>query len=466
MAELEPSRALFADLYELTMAQAYWQSGVTARATFSLTFRSYPPDRGYFVLAGVQDVLEYLQGLRYSNDDLDLLRSQGVFASDFLEYLRGLRFTGEVRAMPEGTIFFANEPVVEVTAPVVEAQIVETFLINQINLQSILATKASRAVHAARGKTVVDFAARRTQGIEAANKLARVGYMAGFSGTSNVMAGALYGIPTFGTMAHSFVQSFPTEGEAFRAYAGSFPDASTFLVDTFDTLEGVLAAVRVAEEMRRRGHALRAVRLDSGDILDLSLKARALLDKAGLPNVQVIASGGLDEFEIDRLLEAGAPIDGFGVGTKIGVSADAPWTDCAYKLVEYDGRPVVKLSTGKQSSPGSKQVLRYHDMRGNYLRDVVAVAGETPPEEGPISLLGEVMRGGRPTVQPRSLETLRERFSEEFGRLPDRYKALRSPPRYEVATSAGLMALQRAVSEEMKGRSSGGVVFRTTGARE
>ena len=456
MADQKPSLAMFTDLYELTMAQVYWQSDVTAPATFSLFIRSYRPDRAYYVLAGVQDVLEYLEGFEFSEGDIEALRAEGRFAEGFLDFLGQLRFRGGVRAMPEGTIFFANEPVLEVTAPIIEAQVVETVLINQINLQSVLATKSSRVVHVARGRKVVDFGARRAQGIDAANKLARVSYMAGFSGTSNVMAGELYGIPTFGTMAHSFVECFPSEEDAFRAYAGSFPESSTFLVDTYDTVEGVHRAITVAEEMRRRGHALRAVRLDSGDLLDLSIKARAVLDDAGFNDVQVFASGGLDEFELDSLLTAGAPIDGFGVGTKVGVSADAPWADCAYKLVEYDGCPVVKLSAGKESTPGPKQVFRYRDAEGTYLQDVVGLAGERPPREGGEPLLSQVMVEGRPTQRTNSLEQLRERFSQEFGHLPERHKALRSPAMYRVSTSAELAAQQRAVSDDAMGREGEG----------
>jgi nicotinate phosphoribosyltransferase len=447
-----PSLALFSDLYELTMAQAYWQSGVTARATFSLYFRSYPPDRAYFVLAGIQDALEYLGGFHFSDADIELLYSRGQLAEEFIEFLRGLRFTGSVRAMSEGTIIFANEPVIEVTAPVIEAQIVETYLINQVNLQSILATKASRVVQAAAGKVVVDYSARRAHGIDAANKVARVSYMVGFSGTSNVMAGMLYGIPTFGTMAHSFVESFPSERESFRAYADSFPDTSTFLVDTYDTLEGIGSAVAVANEMRRRGHALRAIRLDSGDLLHLSVQARALLDEAGLTEVRVFASGGLDEFEVDSLVKAGAAIDGFGVGTRVGVSADAPWANCVYKLVEYDGRPTLKLSSGRQTAPGPKQVFRYHDAEGTFRHDIVGLADERAPDDGGQGLLGEVMSEGRPTQRPQSLQQLRERFAREFDRLPDVHKALRSPAMYGVSTSAKLERLRRAVSQEVRGK--------------
>ena len=455
MPPAEPSQALFTDLYQLTMAQAYWQSGQTARATFSLYFREYPPDRAYFVLGGLADVLDYLEGFRFSDDDIAFLRTSDKFNQDLLDYLSRLRFTGDVRAMPEGSIFFTGEPVVEVTAPIIEAQLVETFLLNQINLQTVLATKASRVIHAAGEKMVVDFAARRTHGTDAANKLARASYMVGFAGTSNVLAGRLYGIPTFGTMAHSFVTTFEDEADSFRAYADSFPATSTFLVDTYDTVEGTKKAIEVALEMKRRGYALRAIRLDSGDLLDLSLKSRVLLNEAGLHDVDVFASGGLDEFEVDALLKAGAPIDGFGVGTKVGVSADAPWTDCAYKLVEYDCRPVLKLSPGKQTMPGPKQVYRVRDQEGGLLRDVIARATEPCPHDGAEPLLGDVMRKGERCVSPPSLMELRERFRGEFACLPEEHKALRSPSRYEVTTSGELESLTSRVTQKSKARESG-----------
>jgi nicotinate phosphoribosyltransferase len=453
MSPADLSLGLFTDFYELTMAQAYWQSCQTASATFSLFFRKYPPDRAYFVLAGLADVLNYLEGLRFSPGDLEYLDSLGRFDRDFLEYLRQLRFTGSVRAMPEGSIFFINEPVIEVAGPVIEAQLVETFLVNQINLQTILATKASRVVHAARGRQLVDFAARRTHGVEAANKLARVSYLAGFDSTSNTLAGALYGIPVSGTMAHSYVTSFESEIESFRHFGRSFPDTSTFLVDTYDTLEGTRKAAVVALEMREQGHPLRGIRLDSGDMLDLALKARVILDEAGLREVQIFASGGLDEFEVDELLRPGAPIDAFGVGTKVGVSADAPWTDCAYKLVEYAGRPVLKLSTKKQTLPGPKQVFRYRDPAGTYLRDVIARADERSEDGEP--LLGEVMEEGRRVTPDPTLEELRKRFRREFACLPQQHKALRSPELYDARISKELEQLRQRVVRETAAREVG-----------
>ncbi len=448
MPRREFSLGLFTDLYELTMAQAYWQSGKTAQATFSLFFRNYPPDRAYFVFAGLQDILEYLEGFQFTSDDIAFLRTLKKFDDGFLSYLGKLRFTGSVRAMPEGTVFFADEPVIEVVGPIIEAQLVETFLVNQANVQSMLATKASRVMHAAQGKIVVDFAARRTHGTDVASKLARVCYIAGFASTSNVLAGALTGIPTSGTMAHSFVATFEDEIDSFRAYASSFPDASTFLVDTYDTLDGTRKAIKVAKEMRGQGHELRAIRLDSGDLLDLSLKCRALLDEAGFNEVQVFASGGLDEFEVDALLKAGAPIDGFGVGTKVGVSADAPWTDCAYKLVEYDGRPTLKLSSEKQTLPGPKQVYRIRDVNNNFQRDVIARDDEPPPTEGAEPLLFEVMRDGKPASSLPTLKELRERFASEFACLPDQHKALKTPEHYHVSITDALERMRsKAVSD-------------------
>jgi len=449
------SRALFTDLYQLTMAQAYWQSGTTAPATFSLFFRSYPPDRSYFVFAGLADVLEYLERFRFTGGDIEGLRSLGKFDGEFLNYLAKLQFRGSVRAMREGSLFFVNEPVIEVTAPVIEAQIVETFLLNQVNVQSVLATKASRVVYAARGRSVVDFAARRTHGTEAADRFARASYMVGFSGTSNVLAGATHGIPTFGTMAHSFITCFESEAESFRAYASSFPDSSTFLVDSYDTIHGTRNAIEVAREMRQRGHRLQAIRLDSGDLLSLSRKARVLLDGAGLDDVQLFASGGLDEFELDALLRAGAPIDGFGVGTKVGVSADAPWTDCAYKLVEYAGQPVLKLSSGKMTLAGSKQVYRCRDETGDYLRDVIACAGEKAPQEDGEPLLHEVMRNGKRLGPQPTLQELREHFAQGFAHLPECHKSLRSPAPYRVEVSAGLERLQKQATQKVREKELG-----------
>ena len=442
------SLSLFTDLYELTMAQAYWQAGVTEQACFSLFVRRLPTDRGYLVFAGLEDMLDALSGLRFSDDDIVFLSSLRLFDEDFLDYLRCLRFGGCVRAMQEASVFFANEPALEVTAPVIEAQIVETLLLNQFNVQTMLATKAARVVSAADGRAVVDFAARRAQGIDSAIKFASAAYIAGFAGTSNALAAKRYGIPAVGTMAHSFITSFDSELEAFSAYAASFPDSSTFLVDTYDTIQGIRNAITVAKRMREQGHELNAIRLDSGDLLALSIEARSMLDAAGLPEVQVLASGGLDEFQIESLLSLGAAIDGFGVGTNVGTSADYPWLDCVYKMVEYDGKPTMKLSEDKETLVGAKQVFRYVGEDGMYAGDVIGCADEPVPD-GTETLLSEVMRDGRRLEVAPSLAELRQRRSSEIGRLSDAQRQLRSPDEYPIRVSERLQSRQQRAKQDI-----------------
>lgn len=445
----KPSLTTFTDLYQLTMAQAYWRSGHTATATFSMTFRGYPKDRGYYVAAGLQDVLTYLEGLQFTQDDIGLLDGLGMFDKAFLGFLSQVRFEGDVRALAEGTICAHDAPVIEVTAPIIQGQFAETYILNQINLQTMLATKASRCVFAARDKYVVDFGARRIHGTDAANKFARVSYIAGFAGTSNVQAGLTYGIPLYGTMAHSFVTSFEQEVDSFRAYAKTFPNGTTLLVDTYSTEQGVRNAIKVGLEMAQRGYTLRAVRLDSGDLLELSRLARRVLDEAGLRTVQVFASGGLDEFSLEGLVSAGAPIDGFGVGTKVGVSADAPWTDCAYKLVEYDSRPVLKLSPGKATLPGPKQVYRRQAEDGMLLGDTITDASSSPaPDARP--LLELVMKDGKRLRPDPSLNEVRESFRREFAALPEPHKALRSPTPYPSQISPDLELITEEASAEAR----------------
>ncbi|MBT6681151.1 MAG: nicotinate phosphoribosyltransferase [Chloroflexi bacterium] len=433
MSRFAPSNALFTDLYQLTMAQAYLRSGQTDEATFSLFVRNLPPDRGYLLFAGLEDVLSFLEDLGFTKDDLDYLRSTGQFGDDLIEYLSGFRFTGSVRAMDEGTPFFAGEPVIEVTAPVIEGQIVETFLINQVNMQSLFATKASRVVRAAIGAGVADFAARRTHGTDAGNKFARASYIGGFVGTSNVGAGAMYGIPTIGTMAHSFITSFDSELAAFRAYAAAFPNTTTLLVDTYDTAKGVEAAITVAHELEAAGHRLVGIRLDSGDLDVTSRMARKMLDEASLPYVQIVASGGLDEFSIETLASGGSPVDAYGVGTKAGVSADAPWSDAAYKQVTYAGQPVAKFSPGKSTLPGPKQVWRCHDEGdGKVLHDHLTSADAPAPDPLAVPLLRDVMRNGKRAGELPSIESVREKVRSEMEQLPDSVRALSDPATVEV----------------------------------
>ncbi len=433
--------SLATDLYELTMAQSYWEHGMHGQAVFSLFVRTLPQGRGYLVAAGLEDVLRYLESLSFTASDLQYLESTGIFSPPFLGYLSGLRFTGEVWAVPEGTLVFANEPILEVKAPIIEAQLAETYIINQVHLQTVIATKAARCVWAAQGRALVDFSFRRTHGVEAGLKVARCCYLVGFAATSNVLAGKVYGIPVAGTMAHSYIMAFPSELEAFQAFVRSFPERSILLIDTYDTVQGARIAAQVGQEMAQRGHRLRGVRLDSGDLLSLSREVRKILDEAGLAEAQILASGGLDELEMEALVREGAPIDAFGVGTRMGVSADAPWLDMAYKLVEYEGRPVLKLSQGKATLPGAKQVFRFYDGTGAMSRDVLALRDEEVSGGRP--LLRQVMKEGRILGPLPTLQELRRRFQEEFARLPEAYKDLRAPATYPVEVSPGIASLQQ-----------------------
>ena len=442
--------ALFTDLYELTMAQGYFRQGMSSQATFSLFVRPSRVKRSYLVSAGLEDVLRYLEDFSFSGSAIDYLRSTSTFTDDFLDYLGSLRFTGRVRAIPEGRIYFHNEPALEITAPIIEAQIIETLVINQVNLQSLIATKAARCLWAGRGKALVDFSLRRAHGVDAGMKAARSSYMVGFSSTSNVLAGKTYGLPVAGTMAHSFVTSFEREIDAFRAYAESFPDDTVLLLDTYDTVAAAAKAAEVGREMEARGHRLRAVRLDSGDLLGLSRDVRRVLNEAGLDYVRVLVSGGLDEFQVDELVQAGAPIDAFGVGTRMAVSGDAPWLDMAYKLVKYAGRPVLKLSTGKVSLADEKQVFRLRDDEGRLRGDVIGLSDETPPESGAEPLLETFMENGEMLAPPPAIEELRERFRIEFAALDDRFKVVKNPAKYPVRLSSRLRRLQRDLTAQLE----------------
>jgi nicotinate phosphoribosyltransferase len=439
--------ALLTDLYQLTMAQSYFQSRKLETATFSLFIRSYPRNRSYFVSAGLQDVLEFLEQFTVDAAAIDFLRARGMFTDDFLDYLKALRFTGEVWALPEGRLFFQDEPVLEVTAPIIQAQIVETFIINQINLQSLIATKAARCTHAAQSRAVVDFALRRTHGIDAGMKVARSSYVAGFCGTSNVRAGQYYGIPIVGTMAHSFVSSFEREIEAFRAFVASFPNNSILLIDTYDTLAGARNAVQIAKEMVQRGQRLQGVRIDSGDLAQMAFQVRKIFDAAGLKDVKIIGSGGLDEYDLAEFSAANVPYDSYGVGTKMGVSGDAPWLDIAYKLVEYDGRSVLKLSPGKASWPGRKQVFRIRNPQGQLQKDIIALRDEQIPNAEP--LLEKVMAQGKITVAARSLEKIRESFLEQFNHLSEASKTVHRPALYPVEVSPSLLQLRQETERQV-----------------
>jgi len=437
---------LLTDLYQLNMMQAYLDHGETKTAVFELFFRKLPPRRGYLIAAGLQQALEYLETLHFTAEDLAWLKGSGRFGRGFLDYLAGFRFTGDVHAMPEGTVFFADEPIIRVTAPLPEAQLVETRLINLLHFQTLVAAKAARMVTAAPGRLLVDFGLRRAHGAEAGLLAARACYIAGFAGTATVLAEQTFGIPIYGTMAHSFVQAYDDETAAFESFARSRPENLILLIDTYDTEAGARKVVALAPRLRASGISLRGVRLDSGDLLDLSCKVRAILDAGGLQDVAIFASGGLDEDVLARLVDGGAPIGGFGIGTSLTTSSDQPALDCAYKLQEYAGLPRRKRSTGKATWPGRKQVWRRYDAAGFMAGDLLALEGD--PQEGE-PLIRLVMQGGRPLAPPPSLADLRARVADASARLPPGLKSILPSDHYGVAISRALVELTAAVDRRL-----------------
>jgi nicotinate phosphoribosyltransferase len=443
----QPSPILFTDLYELTMLQAYLEEGQDDEAVFSLFVRRLPERRNFLLACGLDTVLRFLETAHFDRAALDYLATLGLFCDRFLRSLEAFRFAGDVYAVPEGTPVFANEPIIEIVAPMPQAQLVETFLLNQVTLQTTLASKAARVVCAARGHQVVDFGLRRMQGLDAGLKSARVFHIAGLAGTSNLAAGQIYRVPVYGTMAHSYIQSHDDEYGAFRDFARLYP-STILLVDTYDTLEGVRHVVRLARELGA-AFRVRAVRLDSGDLAGLARDARSILDEAGLQGVQIFASGGLDEEKIERLLASAAPIDGFGVGSDLAVSSDAPSLDAVYKLVSYRGRGRTKLSEGKGVLPGRKQVYRV-EADGVALRDVIAGADE-PFDPSEMDPAHETHGRGRPLLMPMMrrgerlpagqdlLDTARARAKAELDRLPEVLRQLApAASHYPVAISQNL----------------------------
>jgi len=433
------------------MCASYFDNGRTEPATFDLFIRKLPPNRSYYVFAGLEQALLYLRSLRFTSKQIDYLRTHG-FKEGFLSHLQGFRFSGDVWAVPEGTVVFPNEPLMRVTAPIIEAQLVESFLLNTVNLQTMIATKASRVVHAAQGRAVIEFGLRRTHGTDAAMKAARCSYIAGCNGTSSVLAGMRYGIPIFGTMAHSFVMFFDNEVEAFKAFAKTFPRSSTLLIDTYDNVKGAENAATVAEQLKRKGFQLGGVRIDSGDLVEISRKVRELLDEKGLGYVKVFASGDLDEYKIQKLLHKGANIDAFGVGTRMSTSQDRPYVDVIYKLCEKmdkSGRfvPTMKLSQAKLTLPARKQVYRVKDKSGSFVKDIVAVHDESV-EGAP--LLVKVMEKGKIAYRLPKLEEIRENALRNLSKLPDMYKRLERAPRYPVVLSPHLRDLLKELRSELK----------------
>lgn len=434
-----PGGSLFTDLYELSMAQAYVADGLTVAADFEIYFRDPGPRRGYVIAAGLESVLAALEQFGFDDGELEYLASLGQFDRGFIDWLATIRFEGEVTALPEGTAVFPDEPLLRLRAPLPLAQILETRVLNAIHYESLIATKAVRMVDAAAGRNVVDFGARRAHGVDAAVAAARASWIGGCAGTSNMLAGRRFGLPVLGTMAHSFIQAHGDELEAFRRFVAHYP-ATTLLVDTYDTIEGVRKVIRLAEELGD-AFAVQAIRIDSGNLNRASRRARELLDAAGLNRVAIIVSGGLSEYRIEELVNAGAPVDGFGVGTELVVSRDEPTLDFAYKLVACDDQPRMKTSAGKASLPGPKQVFRQWD-DGRMVRDIIATAGETLAGE---PLLQPVMRGGDRLDPPESLATIRSRVTDQLDALPTEIRRLdidARSTRYPVAFSEYLERLR------------------------
>ncbi len=458
---LEPGEIpLLTDFYQLTMAASYFAIGYNDIASFNLTVRRMGPRRGFLVTAGLERFLEVLEQFRFEPAMIDYLDSLQLFQRDFLEFLAGLRFTGEVWAMPEGTIFFGEEPILEVRAPLIEAQLLETLAVNQIGMASLIASKAARSYAVAGGRRLIDFGLRRSQGADAGLIAARSSYLAGFEGSSNVLAGRRYKIPLYGTMAHSFVMVHDHERDAFSNFARTFPKLTTLLVDTYDTVRGIENAAQVGLELQPLGITLRGVRLDSGDLADLSRKARRILDERGLKDVSIFASGNLDEYRIEELTEAKAPIDAFGVGTAMVVSLDAPALDIAYKLAEYAGVPRLKTSQAKLSLPGRKQVFRAWNTSGSPIGDLIGLIEESSetvlPEFKPsparvTPLLSRQFAEGRRLPPQPTLAESRNTFLEGFARLGSDYKRIDRPATYPVRQSAALRALL--ISEKLRAES-------------
>lgn len=443
------NRSMLTDLYQLTMMAAYHDSGKKDdTATFDLFIRKLPDDWGYFIANGIEDAIDYATSISFTDDDVSYLRDQGIFKEEFLESLSGFRFGGEIAAVPEGTAVAPNTPLIRVTANRSEAQILETLLLTPINFQTMIASKASRIVRAAGEAGVVDYGLRRAQEKDAAMTGARATYIAGGTGTSNVLAGKEYGIPIKGTMAHSFVMGHDSELEAFRAYVRTYPKNGILLVDTYDTIQGVKNAAIVANELKESGGNVFAVRLDSGDLAELSKNARKILDDAGLPEVKVTASNDLNEYKIDHLNKNGACIDGFGVGTEQITAKPVAAIPGVYKLVEDENGPKIKLAPGKVTYPGRKQVYRVSDEDGNSLYDVLALEGEDVPFGTP--LLETVVRDGRRIVPRRSLDEIRSHAQESVNSLPEEALRLQATP-YEMRPSSGLQSLVEELRETYGG---------------
>jgi len=444
--------ALLVDLYQLTMMQAYRERGMDALAVFEFFVRKLPEERNFLMAAGLEQALDYLEGLRFTPRELDYLSRCGQLSRDFVDSLEHFRFAGDVDAMPEGCVFFADEPILRVVAPLPQAQFVETRLINLLQLQVLVASKAARCVLAAPGKRLVDFGFRRAHGAEAGLLSARAAYIAGFAATSAVEAGMRWSIPIAGTMAHSFVQAHEVELEAFEHFARTFPSGSTLLIDTYDTERAARRMVALVHRLGAEGVRVRAVRLDSGDLAEHAFRVRAILDAGGLHDVQIFASGSLDEWALREIAAREAPIDGYGVGTRVNTAADAPYFDCAYKLQEYAGMPRRKRSEAKATWPGRKQVLRRLDADGRIAGDTLTLVDDPQPGH---PLIERVMQGGRRLGPSPDLASVREFAHAELERLPPPLRRLEKAPRYPVEVSAALRTLADQVDRRIDAANRG-----------
>jgi nicotinate phosphoribosyltransferase len=438
--------ALLTDLYQLNMIQSYLEYGVTETSVFEFFVRKMPACRNFLIAAGLDTVLEFVANLHFSDDELAWLERTGRFSKQLLEYLRAFRFTGSIHAMPEGTAFFPDEPILRVTAPLPEAQLIETRVINLLQFQTLIASKAARMVLAAPGKLLVDFGLRRAHGGEAGLMAARASYLAGFAGTATILAEKLYGVPLYGTMAHSFVQAHDDETIAFERFARSRPENLVLLIDTYDTAAAARKVVTLAPRLRSAGISVRGVRLDSGDLAELSRTVRRILDAGGLADVTIFASGGLDEHEINRLLAAGAPIDGFGIGTSLTTSFDVPAFDCAYKLQEYAGLARRKHSAGKATWPGRKQVWRRVCSDQRLAGDVLSLEGDRQSGK---SLIEKVMCRGQRLAPSPTLAESRARVARELERLPSGLRRLSSSEAYPVVIGDALLQLAVDVDQRL-----------------
>jgi nicotinate phosphoribosyltransferase len=442
---MDPARSpLLTDLYQLTMLQAYFEEGLEEEAVFEFFVRRLPPSRNFLLAAGLEPALDFLESFRFGPEDLEWVAADARFRPAFVERLAQLRFEGDVDAMPEGTAFFPDEPILRVVAPLPQAQVVESRLIQLLQFPTLVASKAARCVLATPGKSLVDFGMRRAHGAEAALLAARAAYLAGFDGTSTVLAAPRFGIPVYGTVAHSFVQAHDDEAESFLAFARSQPDNAVLLLDTYDTEAAARTVVRLAPRWKELGVSIRAVRLDSGDLAAHARSVRAILDEGGLRETRIFASGSLDEGILLELVRAGAPIDGFGVGTRLDVSADAPYLDCAYKLQAYAGRARRKRSEGKATWPGRKQVFRRHGADGRMAGDLLTLLGDRAEGE---PLLRPMMRKGKRLEPPESLGDIRRRCADQLARLPDALRNLARAAPYPVEVSKALRELRDRLDE-------------------